>query len=167
MSAQKKNVSILHLLLFAALSKSPQTTYTNALKWHVGRYVWEMSNCFAGTFSAVPTMWADIRSCCKRLLGSNKYRLLPAKRCQYVWRNQGNSPRGMCQYGEKKQLQRFIWWLHVLAGEPCVYDVTSSQKEKSKEWIQRLSLNYVSWEYKESASKNKNHQTFIFFFFLF
>lgn len=55
MSAQKKNVSILHLLPFTALSKSPETTYTNALKWHVGRYVWEMSNCLQGTFSAVPT----------------------------------------------------------------------------------------------------------------
>ncbi len=55
MSTQKKNVSILHLLPFTALSKIPETTYTNALKWHVGRYVWEMSNCLQGAFSAVPT----------------------------------------------------------------------------------------------------------------
>ncbi len=55
MSAQKKNVSILHLLPFTALSKNPETTYTTALKWHVGRYVWEMSNCLQGPLSTVPT----------------------------------------------------------------------------------------------------------------
>lgn len=38
--------------------------------------------------------WADMRSRCIRLLRSNKYRLMPTRRCQDVWRNQGNSPTG-------------------------------------------------------------------------